>query len=393
MKNTLFILLFILICVFNTFADIAPNPIHAKGIITVGNNDIRMASERVVIDLYKDSSVVECHFYMKNEGKDQKINIGFPEMNFHYFTKTLAEDYTNTFNVYENGIEISKIDSYSPDLKLPADSLLFQQKSKIDYHDQPWHLWDSYFKEGEIKTIKVRYRLPTGIIKSRCNFFTYLLSTGAGWKGNIDTAVIIVNLKGISNDLILKALPENYVLKENQFIWKFSNLEPTTNDDIKIYFESSKGMYEKMKTANPYPLFIFNQKALPQWDAINDPAFLDRLTSYDLLEVKILKDLETTKKYTSGKEGVVIVVIVNTKRYAVEKIDSLLKQKKINLYPLTYNSPVDFMENYKLIVDQSEYVGDKMLLKILELEKKDIRKTKIISNMMGKSAIEIELKN
>ena len=44
----------------NLFADIAPNPIKAKSISPQDQTSIRMKSEKVIIELYNDSSVVKC---------------------------------------------------------------------------------------------------------------------------------------------------------------------------------------------------------------------------------------------------------------------------------------------------------------------------------------------
>jgi len=97
--------------VTKVFGDIAPNPIQAKGIQPDGKTTVRMVSEKVFVDLYRDSSVVECLFYMKNEGREQKINIGFPEMNFHHFNPKKGAGFSNSFRVEENGINVSLIEN------------------------------------------------------------------------------------------------------------------------------------------------------------------------------------------------------------------------------------------------------------------------------------------
>ena len=61
MKINLTILTLILACNYSVFADIAPNPIRAKGIVTSLTTDIRMVSEKVTVDLFQDHSEVECH--------------------------------------------------------------------------------------------------------------------------------------------------------------------------------------------------------------------------------------------------------------------------------------------------------------------------------------------
>lgn len=389
MKITLITLAIVIICISNTFADIAPNPIKAKGIVASGNTNIRMVSERVIVDLYKDSSVVECHFVMKNEGKKQQINIGFPEMNFHHFKTTSATDFSSSFLVHENGKEVQLIDIYTPNSDLRKEQNIYERTNNLDYEEQPWYLWDSEFDDGETKIIKVRYSLPFGQIKNRCRYFTYLLNTGFGWKGSIETCEVIVNLKDISKDLILKTTPQNNIVNDNEIKWKFNNLEPTTSDDIKIYYESSKGAYELMKKKKPDPTIVLNEQILPERDILNDVHSLDNILPDDILKTKVLKDLKETVKYTSGNEGVFLIF---TKDYAIDKINRIITPKKSNKNQLDYKSPTDFIERYELVVDRITYKEKEMLLKILELEKDEIKNVKITDRPIGKTYIQIKQK-
>jgi len=387
MKITFLTLSFLLCCLFSAFADIAPNPIKAKGIISNGSSDIHMVSERVVVDLYPDSSVVECVFNMKNEGKNQQINIGFPEMNFHHLAQTSTADFRTDFYVQENGKVVQLINNYIPK-SIPSE--LNRLINKMEYSEQPWYLWDSQFEAGETKVIKVRYALPFGQIKNGSRYFTYLLNTGSGWKGSIESAEVVVNLKGISPDLILKAFPENHTIAGNQISWKFSNLEPTTNDDVKIYYEPSKGYYKKMKAQKPDPTFVVNDEVLPANDQFKPyPALNDIVATNDILSIKVLKDLTETSKYTSAKDG---VVIIYTKSYVVEKLNKLIAAKSSNKYPLAFESSDDFMGKYDLIVDETHFADKNMLLKAIELEQKKIRKIRITGDEQGKKTIEIKLK-
>ena len=102
------ILILTIICFqTNLFADIAPNPIKAKSISSKNQTSIRMESEKVVIDLYNDSSVVKCLFNMKNLGEYEKLQIGFPEMSFHYYQQKSKVDEASMFQVKENGKAIN----------------------------------------------------------------------------------------------------------------------------------------------------------------------------------------------------------------------------------------------------------------------------------------------
>jgi hypothetical protein len=68
------------------YADIAPNPIVIKGIYTVDSCKIQMIQEYVYANLYNDSAIVECTFELLNLGDSTTIQVGFPEMNFQYWS-------------------------------------------------------------------------------------------------------------------------------------------------------------------------------------------------------------------------------------------------------------------------------------------------------------------
>jgi hypothetical protein len=73
-------------------------------------------------------------------------------------------------------------------------------------------------------------------------YMEYLINTGKNWKGDIVEANIIVNLMGVKQKNIEEISPSDYHLNNvNQTIsWKFSNIEPTTDDDIYIRFFNPK---------------------------------------------------------------------------------------------------------------------------------------------------------
>ena len=80
------ILLVGFLIVGKVYADIAPRPIVIKGIYTVDSCNIQMTQEYVYADLYNDSSRVECTFELLNLGDSITIQVGFPEMNFQYWS-------------------------------------------------------------------------------------------------------------------------------------------------------------------------------------------------------------------------------------------------------------------------------------------------------------------
>jgi len=102
----------------------------------------------------------------------------------------------------------------------------------------PWYVWKVDFKENEKKTIKVKYKLPSGLAyRNKNRYFKYILKTGAGWYKDIGKADIFIHLKDIELQDIERIEPNGYVKdKQNKIIkWNFENIEPTEKDNI--YFQ------------------------------------------------------------------------------------------------------------------------------------------------------------
>lgn len=149
MKRTITILAGCLLTGFITWADIAPNPIKGNAIYTADSCKIRMVSETVIGDLYNDSSIVECNFEMLNYGDSITIEIGFPVMNFQYWSSGEYEiDDKNYFKVYVDNVILTKTQIEVPhEMKdIYNEYLAVFNKRKI-YEFQ----YDSICKANQIK--------------------------------------------------------------------------------------------------------------------------------------------------------------------------------------------------------------------------------------------------
>lgn len=255
MKTLILIIALLFNSTFKTTFDIAPNPIAAKGIMSHKECKIQMVSELVEVELYKDSAFVTCHFKMENKGDKTNLEIGFPVMEFQYwsfggytpqdksrFTITV-DDQEITKNHIKVPQELQKLydtymDSYSKDLGISGD-VISEFSDKVENGSFPWYVWDATFDEGEQKDIKVSYKLPSGIgYGAHYRYFNYILHTGSGWYGDIKKADIILRLHDINFDLIEKISPKgNIVNKSDKTIsWQFLDIEPSKDDDIYIQY-------------------------------------------------------------------------------------------------------------------------------------------------------------
>ena len=256
------------------FADIAPNPIIVNGIYTVSDCKIQMTSEYVFADLYNDSSKVECTFNLENFSDGTEIQIGFPEMNFHYWS---ISEYTPTdkgnFKIYVDGKLLT-----NDDIKVPSEMDSIYEKYMSVYHfdkeyqrkrdsiysaygieekgnrtiyprgtnelaekaledlyewrdskpyigselwtqfneqkekgNFPWYVWNVKFDEREKKQIKVVYSLPSGLgYGSNYRYFKYILETGSGWHKSIEQAEIKLQFHDIDIETIEEISPNNF---------------------------------------------------------------------------------------------------------------------------------------------------------------------------------------
>lgn len=374
----------------NLFADIAPNPIKAKSISPKDQTSIRMESEKVTIDLYNDSSVVKCLFNMKNLGEQEKLQIGFPEMSFYHFRQKSKVDEANRFQIKENGKVV--LFKFSDSLKYNEE---YRKKVESFQIKEEWYLWESEFQQGESKTIEVEYSLPFGMLyKSSERFFTYLLSTGAKWKGTIGKAEIIVNLKDIEIDSIISQKPDNCVKNNKQLTWTFTNLEPSTKDDIKINYNSNKILYKGKKQIQTgfildenlvkkidfrkidSPLFIVDENLVKEFDFV-------KVDPNDIASIEVLKNPEETMKYTMGKNG---VIKVYTKNFVLTELNKIINE---NDNPKIIIADYDKLKkDYCLLINGIEVDFSK----VIGLGKKSISKLEIIKSKDNKYRLLIEKK-
>jgi hypothetical protein len=299
------------------FADIAPNPIIVKGIYTVDSCKIQMVTESVFAEIYNDSAKVECTFVLHNLGDSTTIQVGFPEMNFQYWSigqynendKANFEISVNDRQLSEEDIKVPadledvyskymyvhfiereykrKFDSISS-LNSPTrqefwdalDSLHQWRESKpyfgsdlwLEFDTQvkkgnfPWYVWDMYFEENEKKVIKVVYSLPSGMgYGTNYRYFKYILETGAGWYGVIEKADIKLQFNDIKIENIEEISPNGFQFDKEQktITWHFVNLQPTSEDDIYIRYFNTKERKNWEKYQKKRKRAIFLQKLNP----------------------------------------------------------------------------------------------------------------------------------
>ena len=248
-------ILFIAICcIFNFYAhaDIIPNPSLAYNVTTPKQkHKVRMEAEKVVVNMYRDSAVVECEFLMKNYGESVTMEVGFPDMNFHRYHQIPQRKDPKTgkwVDDYESWIEQNRkylhINVDGRDLN--ADSLILSA-FRTDEYKVPWFVWHEHFKKHDKRVIKVSYSLPPGVEQlireeyASYNNFQYILETGSVWHGSIGKVDIEIRLHNIDLKAIESVSPQgwHFDIKNKSFTWHLTDIEPMQNDNIKIVYYDS----------------------------------------------------------------------------------------------------------------------------------------------------------
>jgi hypothetical protein len=181
---------------------------------------IVLRSHVVKVKITPEYADVDCTFVLHNTGKATRVLIGFPEsgggdivvpkMGFRYFR--------------------SYVDGKRVQVRVQ------EQRRDVDPGGYfRWYLKRVRFGAGQTRVIRNVYRAPLGAISTGHNFFDYILTTGASWKGKIGRSDIIVELSGLEHVVDLEIRPEGYRRVGNRIVWRLENYEPKENIFIMFF--------------------------------------------------------------------------------------------------------------------------------------------------------------
>jgi hypothetical protein len=228
--------------------DVAPNPVPRAGesLSPRKTTAVEMSAETVRITLLEDSARIEASFTLLNTAAEKEdLEVGFPkaihpaEARWHpkeglkvgrWGPASLRE-----FSAKVDGVEV----------KVEPKPGLAQQ----EYNG--WLCWPMTFEAHQKRHVEVRYVADTrddnysepSALQNRQ--VTYILKTGAGWKGNIGEAVIILNMEGTSPDHIVRVAPEAGEKDKSCWTWRMKDFEPDA--DILIQYRVYSGAKEAVE--------------------------------------------------------------------------------------------------------------------------------------------------
>ena len=186
------------------------------------SKDIRMVSERVIIELGRTNYTVDASFEFMNDGDTITALVGFPDYGYGFIGKE-ARAY-DSFETWVNGkpsaftektgiMTISSNTNFvetvtNHDSLDEADSSL-QSVRAIRDNGTRYIVKKVTFPRRTTTITRVRY---TAVYSSRLGYIEYLYGTGRTWKGTIGRAVFVVRT---SPDVWMSAVPRFSTFRRN----------------------------------------------------------------------------------------------------------------------------------------------------------------------------------
>jgi hypothetical protein len=170
---------------------------------------VRLVAEHVHARIFDKYALVECVFFLRNEGPETIVEMGFPC--YMGEEKRRFEE----FRSYVDGQEV--------EIEIVEDR---------DQHPAVWYCKDVHFGEGELKVIRDTYRGGYGGNTMGDIWFTYILHTGASWKGTIGSVSIVYSLEDFGTDRLFRIDPAGSGMDGSEVRWALADYEPGQPRDV-----------------------------------------------------------------------------------------------------------------------------------------------------------------
>lgn len=185
---------------------------------------VAMMSQTVEITVTPHKVAVEGTYNFHNTGKSLTMPVGYPrgplEAELHDFQAALCG-------------EALALNGKKPGNRASPSSYMFDPT----YPD--WKVFEVSFAEDQRRTLSISYWVEPVKLKAASGddllYYSYILRTGAYWKGPIERATVRVKLEGVSADDLIRIAPSGHKKEGNTLTWVFENFKPSR--DIEIAFK------------------------------------------------------------------------------------------------------------------------------------------------------------
>ncbi len=262
-------------------ADIAPEPQFGESLAPRRPTEVAMREETVRTRLERDRATVRAEFVLENTGPATTLEVGFPDVAYPADHAAdgppvgLSGVMLQAFRVRVDGAPVpityrhvpigesrESLDSSRERIAALREQIraerdpgraaalggeLAEEEKRIsggpgaekEWAFRGWLVWTMSLREAERRVVAVSYWVSyeghkeSGPLNERR--FRYVLRTGAGWKGPIGRARILVSFdEGVSLRHVRRAEPPPTSREESGLAWDFRDLEPDRDIELVV---------------------------------------------------------------------------------------------------------------------------------------------------------------
>jgi hypothetical protein len=223
----------------------------------INTDAVRMVSEHIKATINKGhpSAVVQCDFVFKNTaGETVKALVGFPTRVYDPSEESTSKPFSyfeSTINGRSAPVRLRK--EIVSDMPAATDDSHSKEKHPLRY----WYTWEVVFPPHKKLRLHNRYSTSFSTDSVSGQWFEYILTTGANWKGPIGHVIVEVSYESKDDlwDRVVKVSPEGFTIKENTIKWEFRNHVPRQNikvDERRDKFREFDGKLIPLMDRKPY---------------------------------------------------------------------------------------------------------------------------------------------
>jgi len=224
------------------------------GVVRLDSDQVVMASESVQAETRGDQTWVTCIFQFQNSGAATEVLMGFPQ----------------GARVPGGSPELLDFRSYVDDEEVPV-AFRPDVRREADREFEGWYAFSVPFAAGQTRQVGNTYHGRLTRHSNGERSFDYMLHTGASWHGPIGRGEIVVRWtsdRDVAPDTI-SASPPPLTTGPHELRWRFLDLEPSLEDDIRVAFRpvygpqnagiatASSGVVEPEVTGPGLPAAVF----------------------------------------------------------------------------------------------------------------------------------------
>ncbi|MCJ7459894.1 MAG: DUF4424 domain-containing protein [candidate division Zixibacteria bacterium] len=215
------IILFSLLSLSTTRADDAEFAGEGETVWPIENKEIEMVAETVMVRPAGRRWEVTCTFILRNTGEATEIQVGFPDLTDEGPGADTSRGTIQDFKCYVDGKEVNT--QHKTGIESP--------RKTVPYYPLAY-VWKVPFKKGQKRIVKNTYNFGGLYISDGTTELNYILTTGALWKGTIESALIVFDLGKLDPRFTYSIRPTGYKIKDHQISWNFKDFEPETDIEI-----------------------------------------------------------------------------------------------------------------------------------------------------------------